>query len=71
MDNPISNETKHNTWKFLGIDRLFFRLRAIESLLGLGKEPLKTFADSTAAKAGGLDVGEFYITSTGSVQQVI
>lgn len=71
MDNPISNETKNNTWKFVGIDRLFFRLRAIESLLGLGKVPLKIYANSEEAKSDGLDIGEFYITSTGSVQQVV
>lgn len=67
----VSNETKMNTWKFLGLDRLFFRLRAVENLLGIGKTPLQVFADSDAAKTAGLDVGEFYITSTGSVQQVI
>ncbi len=67
----ISNETKLNTWKFLGVDKLFYRLRNIENLLGLGKNPLQVYADSDAAKTGGLDVGEWYITSIGTIQQVV
>ena len=51
------------------LKRLNNRIRRIETLLGI-KAPLETYADSAAAINGGLEVGEFYKTSDGTVKVV-
>lgn len=51
------------------LKRLNFRIRKIEFLLGI-KKPLDTYANNAAAISGGLESGEFYKTSDGTIKVV-
>lgn len=69
MDNFVSAETAANLDKFIGLTRIKSRLRKLEELVGI-KESLPTFADRAAATTGGLQTGEWYVTSAGQLMQV-
>lgn len=63
----ISNATKQNVNKFLGLDIILNRLRSVEQALGLRKsDPLPTHANNAAALTAGLKPGDRYVTGSGS-----
>lgn len=51
------------------LSRINRRLRTVETIVG-SKTPLKEFASNSAALSGGLEIGEFYKTSDGTVKVV-